>query len=107
MVICAHEHNGLYTAVFLQKQITDDCYRTYVYRNACSGHIKFSLPLLLLQLTVALHLSSSMELWAIKTRQRGQRVAINVMMVLPWKEEWQRCVEQMAAGIPAQYADHK
>ena len=42
-----------------------------------------------------------------KTQQQVQRVATNVMMDLPWREEGQWYVEQMAAGIPFQTAGHE
>ena len=75
--------------------------------NDISQLSQFKLPFLLLQLIVALRLSSSMEPWAIKTQLKGQRVTTNVMMGLLWREEWQQCAQQMAAGIPFHSADHK
>ena len=75
--------------------------------NDISQLSHFRLPFLLLQLIVALHLSSSMEPWAIKTQQRGQWVTTIAIMDLPWKEKWQQCAQQMAAGIPFHSADHK
>ena len=58
----------------------------------------------LLQLTVDLHLSSLMELWATRTQLRGQRHTIVVMMVLLWRERWQQYAEQMEDGALLQYA---
>ena len=53
--------------------------------NFC--HTYFTLPpLLLLQLAVALHLSSSMELWTIKLQLKGQRVTTIAVMGLPWRK---------------------
>ena len=59
----------------------------------------------LLQLTVALHLSFLMELWATRTQLRGQRHTITVMMGLPWRERWQQYAEQITDGAPLQFVD--
>ena len=42
-----------------------------------------------------------------KTQQRDQRGATNVMMGSIWREEGQQCADQMAAGIPFQIAGYE
>ena len=58
----------------------------------------------LLQLTVDIHLSFLMELWATRKQLRGPRHTIVVMMASTWREKWQQYAEQMEDGALLQSA---
>lgn len=89
----------------LEKRSLISCMYQIFKKNALIQCV--TLSLLLIQLTVVLHLFSSMELWTTKIQWRGQKFTSTVGMGLPWRDGWHQYVKKMAAGIPPQSAHHK